>query len=57
MQGGFELPVVKLKIGASLGVAVSTGPEIDSEAIIKCADEALYEVKRAGRNGYRVAVM
>lgn len=37
----------------SMGVAVSDGTD-DPETIFKRADEALYEVKHAGRNGYRI---
>ena len=44
-----------LKVGASVGVT-PLGKERDSyDAAVKRADSAMYQVKNAGRNGYRVA--
>jgi diguanylate cyclase (GGDEF)-like protein len=37
------------RIGASIGVAVA-GPGIDVDALVRCADSAMYAAKRAGRN-------
>jgi len=39
----------ELKFTVSIGVATS-GENDDLEALIKCADDALYEAKRSGRN-------
>lgn len=44
---GIPMP---LDITASIGVACSIGPEDTPEAILKRADEGLYDAKRAGRN-------
>jgi len=44
-----------LKVGTSVGVT-PLGKERDSyDAAVKRADSAMYQVKNAGRNGYRVA--
>jgi len=37
----------------SIGVALSHGT-LDSDALFKTADEALYQVKRNGRNGFEI---
>jgi two-component system cell cycle response regulator len=39
-----------LTVTISIGVAVLSGPNDTSEALLKRADEALYEAKAAGRN-------
>ncbi len=41
------------EIGASIGIAFFPDSAEDPEALIKRADEAMYEAKEAGRNGYR----
>ena len=38
----------------SIGVALFPEHGTDAESLFKCADEAMYEVKNAGRNGYRI---
>jgi diguanylate cyclase (GGDEF)-like protein len=50
----FTLPTIEIKIGASIGVAISTQAEINGDDIVGRADEALYEVKRAGRNNFKL---
>ena len=34
----------------SVGIAVDTGGRLDAKQLLKCADEALYAAKAAGRN-------
>jgi diguanylate cyclase (GGDEF)-like protein len=41
-----------LNISASIGAARCPGHASDSDALYKCADLALYETKRAGRNSW-----
>ena len=43
------------KVGASVGIAVYPDDSEDSEQLIKLADQAMYEVKRSGKNGYAFA--
>jgi diguanylate cyclase (GGDEF)-like protein len=38
------------KIGVSMGVACMTKPSTDHNALIRLADQSLYEAKKAGRN-------
>ena len=40
----------KISVTLSIGVAVSQSPNDSAEALLKKADEALYEAKRSGRN-------
>lgn len=44
----------KIKVSASLGVAVSSGNETSNQ-LLKRADSILYEVKESGRNGFKVS--
>ena len=43
------------KISASIGIALYPDDAIDSRALLKKADEAMYEVKKKGRNGFGFA--
>lgn len=57
MHDPFILEDRTVSITASVGVAVYAGqPEVSRSHLIKLADDLLYEVKRAGRNGFRVGV-
>lgn len=48
-------PRVSLPITISIGVALPRGPQETPESLLRCADEALYAAKGAGRNCIRVA--
>jgi diguanylate cyclase (GGDEF)-like protein len=51
----FDLGGLKVRVGASVGVVtVPPGTSTVAEELIKRVDAALYEVKRAGRGGFRV---
>ena len=52
MGADFEVAGVTLSITASIGIAAYMGESIDSAALIRRADEALYRAKNAGRNRY-----
>ncbi|HEU0117891.1 MAG TPA: diguanylate cyclase, partial [Alphaproteobacteria bacterium] len=54
MKAPFELPNVTLPIGVSIGVAVTDKKTVGFDYILGRADDALYEVKRAGRNNYKL---
>jgi len=43
----------ELAVTTSIGVALFA-PGMTPDALVKAADDAMYETKRAGRNGYRV---
>jgi diguanylate cyclase (GGDEF)-like protein len=49
IQGG-----ISVRIGASIGIALSTIHGTDLDELINHADRAMYQVKIAGRNGYRI---
>ena len=45
---------IEMHIGASIGIAIFPEHATDVETLIALADAAMYEVKRGGRNSYRV---
>lgn len=48
-----QLNGTEWRISASIGVAFYPRDGQDAEALLQAADEAMYAVKQAGRNGYR----
>ncbi|MBN2713893.1 MAG: GGDEF domain-containing protein, partial [Planctomycetes bacterium] len=42
----------KIHIGASIGIAVAPADGENIDGLIKLADEAMYEVKTSGKNGF-----
>jgi len=42
-------------VGASVGIALFPADGSDVDGLVKAADAAMYEVKRAGKNGFRFA--
>jgi len=42
-------------VGASIGIATFPTHGYDRERLLKLADEAMYQVKASGKNGYRFA--
>ncbi len=50
----FDLGVETVTIGSSVGIAMIPEHGDNCEALLKHADEAMYAVKAAGRNGYKL---
>ena len=50
----FKLMDDQVFVSASIGIAVSTGPEADADDLLRKADIALYEAKKNGRGRYQV---
>lgn len=44
---------LRIKLGASIGITMAPGDGASVESILQAADETMYAVKKAGRNGYR----
>ncbi len=55
MESAFNLPETSIAVTASVGVAFLTGADEDGAALLKRADQALYQAKEHGRNTYRLA--
>jgi diguanylate cyclase (GGDEF)-like protein len=56
MREEFVFGERRLAVSTSVGVSFYNGTdEVDAEAIVKQADQALYEAKASGRNTYRVS--
>lgn len=51
----FAIDGRRIRVGASIGVAVFPQHGADAEALFLAADRALYRVKREGRGGWRYA--
>ncbi|MBU1611310.1 MAG: diguanylate cyclase [Proteobacteria bacterium] len=45
----------KLTVGASIGIASCPSTCVEIDALIKRADDAMYQVKKSGKNGYAFA--
>ena len=43
-----------IKIGVSIGVAICPFHSVEERELVQYADRALYQAKRAGRNGFKV---
>jgi len=50
----FTLPPHKIVVGASIGIAVSHGGAPSVDELMRAADGAMYDAKRAGRGGVAV---
>jgi diguanylate cyclase (GGDEF)-like protein/PAS domain S-box-containing protein len=49
----YQVQQLEIDMSASIGVTVSPDDDSDPDALLRHADEALYEAKAAGRNCYR----
>lgn len=49
-------PELSVEVGVSIGICMELDREQSLEAMYKAADQAMYEVKRQGRNGFAMAL-
>ena len=54
ISGSITVGEIKLKISASMGVTFYPQDNLDSDRLIRHADQAMYEAKKAGKNCYHV---
>lgn len=50
----FEVGKKSLRVGCSLGIGIYPDDATSPEALLQCADSAMYQAKREGRNTYRL---
>lgn len=56
LSAPFKLPIgITACIGASIGIALNKSRKTPMESIVKQADDALYQAKRAGKGTYKLA--
>lgn len=51
-KDSFTLAGEKKQIGGSIGIASYPADAVEVEQLINCADDAMYQVKKSGRNHY-----
>lgn len=54
MRRPFDILGQNIKIGVSIGVAICPFHSVEEQELVQYADHALYQAKRAGRNGFKV---
>ena len=55
MRVGFKVEGTSLRVTTSLGIGFSSDATATATDLMACADKALYEAKRAGRDGFRLS--
>lgn len=55
MTRSFDVLGKSHAVTTSIGIAIGDGDDSDGEALLRRADEALYDAKAAGRNTFRIA--
>jgi diguanylate cyclase (GGDEF)-like protein len=53
----FEVRGQHVPLGVSVGAAIGTASEIDGDRLVEAADRALYQVKNAGKSGWKLEVV
>lgn len=55
VRAGIDVGGTTCFVGASIGIALYPRHAEDAETLVRRADEAMYAVKKSGRDGYKVA--
>ncbi len=56
INGPVDLSGHSVRIGVSIGIVTYPSPDVASDELIQCADAAMYDAKRLGKNRYRFYV-
>ena len=54
LENPFDIDGVEMTMGASIGIAIGQGTEMDFETLLGYADKAMYNVKSRGKNSYEI---
>lgn len=52
-RDGFFLNDTRYNVHVSIGIALCPDDGLNADALLKCADSAMYQMKRMGKNGYQ----
>ena len=54
LEAPFSIAEHELKVSASIGVAIFPDDAAESDALLRCADSAMYQAKYHGRNNFKL---
>jgi diguanylate cyclase (GGDEF)-like protein/PAS domain S-box-containing protein len=54
LEAPYQIGEHELRLSASIGVAIFPDDAMEAEALLRCADSAMYQAKYHGRNNYKL---
>jgi diguanylate cyclase len=54
LEAPYQIGEHELRLSASIGVAIFPDDAMEAEALLRCADFAMYQAKYHGRNNYKL---
>jgi diguanylate cyclase (GGDEF)-like protein len=54
LEAPYQIGEHELRLSASVGVAIFPDDAMEAEALLRCADSAMYQAKYHGRNNYKL---
>lgn len=53
LEAPFQVDGMVMQVGASVGISMADGQQVDAQALFRNADQAMYRAKAAGESAYR----